>query len=92
MSEYGKNGRLGEPDEGPIVCEECGEGPERALLTVSAGEAVPALLCPECRGYLCSPQDLADVDDLAGLKAMRESVSYAIFELEQREKRAKEKP
>lgn len=91
MNEYGKNGRLGQPDEYPAVCEECSEGPESTLLSASVGEGVPALLCPECRGYLCSPQDLADLNDKAGLFAMKESLSYALFEIEQREKRMKEK-
>lgn len=91
MSEYGKNGRLGQPDEYPVVCEECGEGPESRLLSVVVGEGVPALLCPDCRGHLCSPQDLMDLNDKAGLLAMKESLSYALFEIEQREKRMKEK-
>lgn len=89
MSEYGPNGRLGDPPDGPIVCEECSEGPESALLSVSAGEAVPALLCPECRGYLCSPQDLMDLNDENGLRAMKSSVEYALFEIRQRRERAK---
>lgn len=86
-SEYGKNGRLGQPDEYPVVCDECGEGPESVLLSVSVGEAVPALLCPECRSYLCTTQELMDLNDKAGLLAMKASVSYALFEIEQREKR-----
>ena len=89
MSEYGPNGRLGDPPDGPIVCEECGEGPESQLLSVSAGEAVDALLCPECRGYLCSPQDLMDENDEEGLRAMKSSVDYALFEIRQRRERAK---
>lgn len=91
MSEYGKNGRLGQPDEHPVVCEECGEGLESVLLDVAVAEVGNMFLCPDCRGHLCSPQDLTDLNDKAGLLAMKESLSYALFEIEQREKRMKEK-
>lgn len=85
MSEYGPNGRLGDPpDQTPTKCEECSE-PEVLLDVHVDGEY--AHLCPDCRGYLCSPQELTDLNDLAGLQAMKASVEYGIFEINQRQRK-----
>lgn len=64
-----------------LWCDFCERMAEvKIMLTKTTIHATPNLLCEDCRGEFSSVEALADMNDVAGLRAMHAAVTLALAE------------